>query len=177
MIAKLNKTSVILSLFFSLLSCEKNHSFIEKCPEKTTKIEPRTYQPIMDKSIEDAPSLIMLKQFAIGLEKFKQKYNYYPISGNSGKDWDKPRMDSITKEIIWINGLTPEFIEKYSDLLTTLENKDAYIYKSNGAHYKLVVINPSDCLTVIKYFPHFFEYSVGKTCNYGIWTFKARHWQ
>lgn len=161
-----------------LLACSKDGDI-----EPQEVVIPKTIQGIDANVISKYPRLADLANIAIALEKYKQDHRSYPLSSGSDTEWFKKNWDSAIDDSgelksEWINGLAP----KYLPYLPVDPRRDGlqwhqYIYKSDGANYKLVVLNPEDCFAVKQEAPDFIDLRRGECKSYGFWTPRAVRWR
>lgn len=146
------------------------------------EVHPSTVQRVSEDIVNQNPRLADLAVIAIALEKYKQDHRSYPLSSGAVSHWIDKKWDSIIDKNgehnpNWIEGLVPEYLPS----LPVDPRKDAvathqYSYKSNGANYKLVVLNPDDCVSVKLAAPEFVDHRLGKCNAYGFWTPRALKW-
>lgn len=164
------KFATLLSVFFLII-------FILAGEKKTNKVSdqiaPVTQHPAPDVN-ESTPQRVRdLTKIIHALERYKLDNRQYPISSNGGDGWDGLYTISGVASEQWIAGLAPKYIDKLpSDPRMNESENDQYIYRSNGANYKLIAYNPDDCEQVKKLFPTLID-PLRDCFAYGFWTKKA----
>lgn len=165
---------ISLSIFFH--GCSKDVKL-----EENINVPPKIKQPLDTTIISRYPRLIDLTNIAFALEKYKGDHRSYPLSSGNGDHWTDKNWDSILKNSSeinteWIAGLVPKYIAELPiDPRQDGIPEHQYIYKSNGANYKLIALNPEDCKQIRELVPIFFDERF-EGCNYGIWTPNAEKW-
>lgn len=143
---------------------------------------PKTVQPI--DAVKELPQqrVIDLIEIVIALERYKQENHSYPMSSGSGyhpsgRNWDSVVSNS-GETSNWIEGLSPKYLASIP-VDPRRDNIPAhqYIYKSNGAHYKLIALKPDDCREVKRFAPELIDRHRGGCMAYGFWTHAARRWK
>lgn len=157
--------------------------YLAGCEEKSEKeidshniITPKTMHPIENIGADTPARLIDLTSIAIALERYKIDNKSYPISSQGANEWDTLIDKKGNNNPHWIKGLTPLYLSVLPiDPRNTSDNNLQYAYKSNGAHYKLMALNPDDCLIVKNISP--FRIDPMRDCTaYGYWTSGALYW-
>lgn len=158
---------IFVCIFFS--GCEREKSPTEEILPKTEfapyQVEESTPQRIKD-----------LTLIAFALERYKQDFHQYPISSNNGKNFDGLFGMEDPSDINWIKGLTPKYIEKLpADPRNLKKLQGQYLYKSDGANYKLLASSPDDCEYIKTHYTNLFQ--AKRDCwAYGYWTTGASNW-
>ena len=116
-----------------------------------------------------------LTLIAIALEKYKQKNRSYPISSTHRK-WDYAFDEGGEVNLYWIDGLAPDFLPSLPrDPRLNNIRDNQYLYRSDGANYKLIATLPEDCEYVKSKVPQMIDPRRG--CKaYGFWTKGAVGW-
>lgn len=163
---------VMVSVSLFTLSCSYDES--EKI--ENVVVIPKTANTIIKSNETDIVRLIDLSDIPYALEEYKIKYRRYPISSNQGIGWDGFHSQYGESRPDWIKGLVPEFLSHLpKDPRLNDSGSQQYLYKSNGAHYKLLAHSPDDCGKVLELFPQLVD-PVRNCWAYGYWTPKARVW-
>lgn len=159
----------IIAFFGGLLvSCESGSETNVIVPKTT--IAPIFPQDFKSQALQDLYSL------TYALEQYKIKYREYPISSSSGTGWDGLYSDYGDSREDWIEGISPEFLPVLPrDPRENQIPNQQYLYKSNGAHYKLISHSPENCKEIQKNYPQLID--PRRNCwAYGYWTHKAFRW-
>lgn len=110
------------------------------------------------------------------LEKYHEKLGHYPVSNG----WDGLHSDWGESKADWIEGLTPQFIEKLPrDPRLSSHPREQYLYRSDGKDFKLIAWRPEDCWFALRDKPTLVDrhYLTGSECEaYGFWTAGAKDW-
>ncbi|UUA71430.1 type II secretion system protein GspG [Cellvibrio sp. QJXJ] len=171
---KINIMSVPPLKFWLILFLISFISACEKGSNKTSdQIIPVTQYPAPEIN-ESTPQRIRdLTEIIYALERYKLDNRQYPISSNG---YDGLYTDHGVASEQWIKGLVPKYLEKLpSDPRRTDSGNHQYIYRSNGANYKLITLNPNDCEQVKKLFPTLID-PLRDCWAYGFWTKNAALW-
>lgn len=173
--------ATLLTLVFLLVSL-----FLSACDGESETLQtviPKTVQPMNADVVAKNRRLTDLGAIAIALEKFKQEHRTYPLSSGFGSEWYEKKWDSAIEESgklnhEWILGLAPKYISHLPiDPRRDGVLEHQYVYKSDGANYKLVALNPEDCVVVKQEAPEFIDLRRGKCKAYGFWTLHAFKWR
>lgn len=155
-----------------ILACAKEENdaddpiFAEVNPTVVQRVEPiNAFTP---------EHVANLTKIVIAIEKYKRKNHSYPISSASTKSWDRISTGKDDLDSEWLNVLVPEYIDSIPTM-TSDRSTPEYVYKSNGAHYKLLVLKPSDCKLVRLRKPDLVDPRRG-CAAYGFWTSQATRW-
>jgi Bacterial type II secretion system protein G. len=148
----------------------------QKPPEKGAELLPTTQHAVVNPNETELVRLRDLSSIAFALEKYKRKYNQYPMSSNRGRNWDGLYSNFGESKKNWIEGLVPDFMANLPrDPRMSDSGLHQYLYKSNGANYKLISHSPDDCGDVLKIFPKLIDPK--RNCwAYGYWTPRAVNW-
>lgn len=166
------KVIFILLIFFNLNGCSESEEsavgkelVVPKTTEKIKAITPETPRRIAD-----------LTKIVIALEGYKRDFRQYPVSSASGKAWDGLYTKELTMNLDWIAGVSPKYIEALPrDPRMLRSESHQYLYRSNGAHYKLIAHRPDDCNVVAISYPALID--PARNCwAYGFWTSQAVGW-
>lgn len=173
---RINLMFLATSLF--LLGCSKDGEI-----KAQVAVIPKTVQSVNANLISKHPRLADLASIAIALEKYKLDHRSYPLSSGLSsewyeKNWDSAIADSGEFNAEWIIGLVPKYLPK----LPVDPRRDGvqwhqYVYKSDGANYKLVALNPEDCAVVKQEASDFIDVRRGECKSYGFWTPRAFRWR
>lgn len=166
-------------LMFGLLITLSSASIVSCAKEEQAKEEvvvPKTAQPVVSPDETNFPRLIDFFAIVYALEKYKLKYQAYPISSDEGRGWDGLYSRFGESRHDWIPGLVPEFLSELPrDPRMTKSPSEQYLYKSDGANYKLLAHSADDCLEVLKIFPNLVD--PRRNCRaYGYWTPRGATW-
>jgi len=179
-VAVLQKINIILLLFLiiSANGCvKKNEPCLSQTIEKLSEpiIPKTTKQPELINSFTPE-RVVHLSEIATALEKYKLANRSYPISRNSGKEWNAFISSDLSVDPNWIPNLAPMYINELPrDPRKNNIHDNQYLYKSNGAHYKLIAVRPDDCKLVMLRSPEMID--PRRTCKaYGFWTEGAIRW-
>lgn len=165
-----------LTVIAILLACEKEVDM------KPDILQPKVLQPVDANVVSEYESLSDLAEIVIALEKYKTDHQSYPLSSGAGFHWLKKGWDGYygtqgEKNPNWIQGLVPEYLAELPvDSRPDAGPEKQYVYKSNGANYKLLVLNPDDCTALQQEFPIFVDSRLGACKAYGFWTPRAHKW-
>lgn len=171
------KNLFVLVMLVNLSSCgnKDNITAIADCSQ-TEPIISKVIQPLTENDLFTPLRIKNLREIAIALEKYKKTNKQYPLSSQSGKEWDSLITRTGEVNFSWITGLAPEYIKELPrDPRQDNNSKHQYAYKSDGAHYKLIALNPDDCKYVKNIAPIYID-SHRAGCNYGVWTPSAKKW-
>lgn len=157
---------------FLLLACAKRDN--ETVDSRLAAVNPTVVQQVEPINAFTPEHVANLTKIVIAIEKYKQKNHSYPISSGLTKSWDRTFAgeDGLNSE--WLNILVPEYIDSIP-MATSDPSPPEYVYKSNGAHYKLLVLKPSDCRLVRLKKPDLVDPRRG-CAAYGFWTSQATRW-
>lgn len=173
------KRSILFLVSISFLVMAASYFLISDT--KKNKIQDGDVNPKTANSVVGADNgrfkrLSDLAEIVYALEKYKTKYRHYPISSGEGDGWDGLYSDYGASKQDWIEGLTPEFLRVLPrDPRQEEAGSNQYLYRSNGAHYKLIAHSPEDCEEVRETFPQLMD-PVRNCWAYGYWTKKAEEW-
>lgn len=163
---------VLPILFFGCSSkCEQHYpDDREQSVVPTTTETPEPVNSFTPKRIVD------LHRIVIALEQYKRQEKMYPPSVSSGNEWDILLSETGEVNRNWISGLVPNYLPSLP--VNVGENKlylGQYLYKSNGANYKLIAYRPSDCEFIKSKLPAIID--PRRDCSaYGFWTAGAVTW-
>jgi|SRR5690554_2758053 len=173
----LQKLLIVCAFALSLASCSDEQPVVSE--ENTIAkdvVSPKTKQTVIDPEEARFSRVSDLGLIAYALEKYKIKYRVYPISSDGGQGWDGLYSDYGLSRVDWIEGLVPEFLPALPRDPRMLNYGSLhYLYRSNGAHYKLISHSPDDCNEVFKVYPQIID--PARHCwAYGYWTHQAARW-
>ena len=172
----LQKLLIVCAFGLSLVSCSDEQQTISENTVTEEVISPKTAQAVIEPEGVKFSRISDLGIIAYALEKYKLKYKMYPISSEGGKGWDGLYSDYGVSKIDWIEGLVPEFLPSLPrDPRLLTHGSYQYLYRSNGANYKLISHGPDDCKEVFKAFPQIVD-PVRHCWAYGYWTPKSARW-
>jgi hypothetical protein len=165
--AKLLKFSCIFFLATCMSACEKVP------PKASGKIIPVTQYPAPDIDQSTPQRVRDLVKIIYALERYKLDNRQYPIS-SAGYDGIYTNHGVASQQ--WIAGLVPKYLDRLpSDPRNSSSGDEQYMYRSNGANYKLIAHNPDDCEKIKQLFPTLIDPS--RDCwAYGFWTKNAARW-
>lgn len=158
--------------FVALLGVAGCNDLDDQVEESSPKTE---YPPVL--ITEATPQRVIdLTTIIYALEAYKRDHRSYPLSVGSGRQWSGVNNGVVGNAEDWIGGLVPRYLHVLPrDPRGSDSSYPQYIYKSNGAHYKLISRNPSDCEKVKVLYPYLIDRKRG--CRaYGYWTPKAAMW-
>lgn len=148
----------------------------EKSKDAEELLTPKTAQSVISTSETQITRLIDLHSIVYALEEYKLEHNAYPISSGQGSGWDGLYSSYGESRADWIQGIVPNFLPALPrDPRMNTSTSEQYLYKSNGANYKLLAHSPDDCHEVLKVFPVLVD-PVRKCWAYGYWTPRAASW-
>lgn len=167
----------ILMLLGLLLITKKESSYRILKPETITEIVPKVAQQPLSEIGSDANIEIQeLIKVVYALERYKLDHQSYPVSSSKGQRWDGLFSAYGESRQDWIKGLAPKYIPALPrDPRMLSDGRRQYIYKSNGANYKLVVHGAFNCKIVKDTYPLLVD-PVRDCYSYGFWTPRARRW-
>ena len=117
-----------------------------------------------------------LRSIKLALDAYFIENYSYPNSLGGAGEWDGLYSCWGDADTNWIPGLVPEYMGL---LPKDPRNNDVcgeqYIYKSDGADYKLLAYNPTDCSWVVTRYPNLAD-PVRDCWAYGYWTTGAVSW-
>lgn len=156
--------------FLFILSCSSESA------DKDAGIVPKIAHPVVHFSDPKNLRLSDLSSIPYALEEYKIKHRSYPISSDGGSGWDGFYSKYGESRPDWIRGLVPEFLPSLPrDPRMNKQNSEQYLYRSDGANYKLIAHSPDDCNEVSKIFPMLVD-PIRNCWAYGYWTVKAARW-
>lgn len=167
--------TLILGLLITLVS-----TLVVSCSDEEKSedllVVPQTAQPVVGVDEAQFARLIDFYMIVYALERYKLKHQAYPISSDGGRGWDGLYSRFGESRSDWIPGLAPEFLpELPRDPRMNKSTSEQYLYKSDGANYKLLAHSPDDCLEVLKVFPNLID--PRRNCwAYGYWTPRGASW-
>lgn len=166
--------ATFLSLFIFLVACSNKCD--QQCPIEE-EILPTTTE-IPEKINSFTPKRIVdLHGIVIALEKYKRVKNMYPVSTSEGEGWDVLLSAAGDVNESWISGLVPNYLASLpiNSAEKNIPGLGQYLYKSNGANYKLVAYRPDDCEYIKSKLPSIID--PRRDCSaYGFWTAGAVKW-
>lgn len=114
-----------------------------------------------------------LSKIVIALEKYKRENHSYPISSAG---WDGIYSEYGESKSDWIAGLAPKYLDSLPhDLGADPQSTTQYLYRSDGANYKLISNGPDDCEEIKLTSPQLVDPE--RDCRaYGFWTERAVAW-
>lgn len=114
-----------------------------------------------------------LSKIVIALERYKREHHSYPLSSPG---WDGIYSEYGESKPDWIAGLTPKYLESLPhDSGSDAQSTTQYLYRSDGANYKLISNGPDDCEQVKLKSPQLVDPM--RDCRaYGFWTPRASDW-
>lgn len=156
-----------LSIFTA--ACEEKNLVADQIIPKTT------FAPVADAGAAH-PQISDMYKIILALELYKLDHRSYPMSSRQGEGWDGILSRYGESREDWIQGLVPEYISELPvDPRNPASDKHQFIYKSNGANYKLIVHSSSDCEFVRTLYPATIDPK--RNCYaYGFWTKRAARW-
>ncbi|MEO8582765.1 MAG: type II secretion system protein GspG [Flavitalea sp.] len=138
--------------------------YLEEKEEYNIAANSETYK---EKTIRD---ILALK---VALQLYHQDNNSYPKSSGG---WDAVNAAFGESKKVWIPGLVPKYIKELPvDPRLSKESIKQYMYKSNGADYKLIAHFPVGIEEVIKNQPPLVD-PVRPSWAFGIWSDSAKNW-
>lgn len=173
----LQKLLIVCAFALSAVSCfDEQQITSDKNTTVENVISPKTAQAVINPEDAKFSRVSDLGLIAYALEKYKLKYNMYPISSEGGKGWDGLYSEYGLSKIDWIEGLVPEFLSSLPrDPRMLTHGSYQYLYRSNGAHYKLISHGPDDCKEVFKVHPQIVD-PMRYCWAYGYWTPRSARW-
>jgi len=152
-----------------LLGCKN-----DKVANTEVPVTPTVVQKVEPINAFTPEHVINLTRLAIAIEKYKQDKNSYPVSQKQREAWDLlfDKTGEVNTE--WLKALVPDYLDSIPSV-TNNPKKLQYLYISNGAHYKLLVLKSGDCQFVKSKKPELID--PRRDCYaYGYWTRKAVRW-
>lgn len=163
---------LVYILGISLVSCKDGSSGGHRSAEAL--VVPTVIQKIEAINSYTPEHVANLTRLAIAIERFKQDHHRYPLASMSRRDWDTLFTENGELNSAWLSELTPIYIETIP-LALNQDKRNEYVYKSDGANYKLLVVNAGDCEYVKSKTPDLIDPL--RDCRaYGFWTRKAVKW-
>ena len=160
---------IIFFVIFLVVGCAKKGSSVNE-------IIPKTEFPVYPTEGEVPQRIKDLTTIVYALEMYKQDNNQYPISSNNGKNFDGLYGMETPDDQEWIKGLVPKYIDKLpADPRNLKKLQGQYLYKSDGANYKLLASSPDDCEFIKANYRNLFQ-SKRDCWAYGYWTKGASSW-
>ena len=134
---------------------------------------------VIRQSFGEEPTILEVRRLlkiAYALERYKIDHGSYPISSNGRKSWDGIKSDFGESQEGLASGLVPNYLDKLPRDPSVLgSGTQQYLYMSNGANYKLIIYQPSNCETVKLSYPSLIDPKRG--CQaFGFWTDRAVRW-
>lgn len=150
--------------------------FIKKIELNNTSPTTLWNQELVTLNRSTPQRIVDLTNIAAALVMYKKEHKSYPISKSDNDDWVANITQSGVDVAIWINGLSPEYLNS----LPTDPRKNGiyynqYLYKSNGVYFKLIATYPEDCGEIRILFPKMIA-PQGNCAAYGYWSKKAENW-
>ncbi|HLU17266.1 MAG TPA: hypothetical protein VKZ76_04370 [Edaphocola sp.] len=169
----LPKEKIVLAglMFCSLfvLGCKKDN-----VPNPEASVTPTVVQKVEPINVFTPEHVVNLTRLTIAIEKYKQEHLSYPVSQRQKEAWDRLFNKAGEADAAWLEALVPNYIDSIP-AITNNPDKLQYVYMSNGAHYKLLVLKPQDCEFVKSKSPELID--PRRDCRaYGYWTKKAVRW-
>lgn len=139
--------------------------------EEPVEIVPTVAQQPLSRIGEDTIKEVNdLLKIVYALERYKLDYRRYPISSNYGVGWDGALSSYGESREDWIRELVPKYIDVLPrDPRMLSDGRRQYIYRSNGANYKLIVHGAFNCQLVKNTYPFLVD-PVRDCFSYGFWT-------
>lgn|SRR5690606_23993069 len=178
----MNKGRIILliicmPLFGGAFVAERNGLLSFRIPETTLQVAPNiAQQPLseIEESISKEVSDLLTVVYA--LDRYKEDHGSYPISSSGGNGWDGIISAYGESREDWIQGLVPEYLDSLPrDPRMLDDGTRQYIYRSNGANYKLIVHKTDNCELIKGSYPSLVD-PKRKCFAFGFWTKRASRW-
>jgi hypothetical protein len=119
-----------------------------------------------------------LAQLRDAIDRYRVDHGTFPISADNGSSWNGIGWSGDPER--WIPALVPDYLTSLPrDPRQDGNAYNQYIYKSNGADYKLLALVPEDCQYTVKHSPSLADgpRNVYNQCYaYGYWTAQAKPW-
>lgn len=169
--------AMVLLLLGTLFAFERNGFLTPLLPEKSSQIAPNiAQQPLSEIDINISVEVKDLLKLVYALDRYKQINGSYPISSSNGKKWDGIISSYGESREDWIRGLVPEYVDRLPQDPRMLDDGTRqYIYKSDGANYKLIVHRAANCELIKNSFPSLVD-PVRDCFSFGFWTKRAARW-
>lgn len=167
-------SAVIIASTIFMIGCTKDSRNTLDNKKEIPDFPPTVYSPETASSLTSqrvSDLIVVLK----ALEQYKIDHRSYPISSGFGAGWDGVYSKYGESKELWIEGLVPDYLRYLpkapeSDVLVS-----QYLYRSNGAHFKLVALYPKDCNEIKSILPDLIDPK--RDCySYGFWTKRAESW-
>lgn len=155
------KTSISIALFICVIVFYFSKSAYQK--DQLSNVIPIS----KTNSFETLETLIDLQNIFTAI---KIRVKAYPASNGSENYWLKPWTRQLPLDMIAAENIN------VAQKLQTLQTKFTIIYKSDGANYKLVVIDDPKCREILR---HNLDFDTSRPpyCSYGISSVNAKHWK
>ena len=169
MMVFMNRKTLYVLLLLGAVGCNSDN-------EKHDESLPKTEYPAVLITEATPQRVADLTIIIHALEAYKKDHRSYPVSDKSGRQWSGVYNGTLGNAEDWIGGLVPEYLVVLPrDPRGSDSPYPQYLYKSNGAHYKLISRNPTDCAEVKALYPNLIDPKRG--CRaYGYWTPRAARW-
>lgn len=177
---KQKKLIVILPivLFVLVFFFEKKGCLNLRTPERDLLVAPNLAQhPLSEIDPSISVEVGDLLKIVYALDRYKQDHRSYPISSSGGFRWDGIISSYGESRQDWITGLVPKYIDRLPrDRRMLDDGTRQYIYKSNGANYKLIVHRANtNCSLIKQTYPNLIDPK--RDCfAFGFWTKRAANW-
>lgn len=166
---------LVMGISLGMLFIAEQYNFLNFRPSKDLLVPSVIRQPF-----DEVPEIIEVRdllEIAYALELYKRDHQSYPVSSTGAAGWDGIVNRAGESREDWIEGLVPDYLKKLPRDPRMLEDYEhQYLYMSNGANYKLIAYNPSNCDLVERSYPWLID-PKRKGCQaYGFWTNRASRW-
>lgn len=171
------QVTTVLILLVALFYIEQNNTPDGRVSETIEEVSPTVVQKPLSRFGSDANIEVQdLVKIVYALERYKQDHQSYPVSSSNGQRWDGLLSAYGESREDWIRGLVPDYIEALPrDPRKLSDGRKQYIYKSNGANYKLIVHGATNCEEVKDRYPMLVD-PARRCYSYGFWTKRASTW-
>lgn len=177
MLTKKKLIYVFLIILASILFILEKHPHFRSNSASVDIYPTVSQQPLSEIDVSFTQEIEDLMKIVYALEHYKLSNLSYPISSSDGKKWDGIFSAYGESREDWIRGLTPKYLDKLPrDPRQLDDGTRQYIYRSDGANYKLIVHRAMhNCKKVRKMYPQLID--PRRTCfAYGFWTDAASNW-
>jgi hypothetical protein len=133
-------------------------------------------QPLVEINIGISTEVRDLLKIVYALDRYKQTHRSYPISSSEGGKWDGIISSYGESREDWIRGLVPEYVDSLPrDPRMLNDGTKQYIYKSDGANYKLIAHKVANCQQIKNALPSLVD-PIRDCSAIGFWTKRAASW-
>lgn len=169
---------LLMTLFCVAFAAEKNDLLNFRWSKNKVAIAPNlAQQPLAAIDTGISGEINDLLSIVYALDRYKQDHGSYPVSSSGGTRWDGIISIYGESREDWIRGLVPKYLDSLPRDPRMLDDDGTrqYIYKSDGANYKLIVHRAANCQLIKSSYPSMVD--PRRDCfSFGFWTKRASLW-